>query len=203
MPVSTEFWTAAPGNGVEESQTDVQALIRQARAGNAAAFERIVILHERRVFRVAAAMLRNREDAGDATQEVFLKLHRGLASFRPGNDFLPWLYRIAMNVCRDIQRKRRSAPASPRAPQDLPESAASGPDPYEKVLFNERRAILLDALDRLPRKERAALVLRDIEGLSAAEAGAALGSSASSVRSQASRARAKVRTFVRKRLKPS
>ncbi len=179
--------------------------MRQAQAGSAAAFERIVILHERRVFRVAAAVLRNTEDAQDAAQEVFLKLHRGLASFRPGNDFLPWLYRITMNVCRDIQRKRRGNPAipldSPRMLRDLPERNDSAPDSHEKALRNERRAILLDALDRLPRKERAALVLRDIEGLSAAEAGAALGSSESSVRSQASRARAKVRAFVQKRLK--
>jgi RNA polymerase sigma-70 factor (ECF subfamily) len=198
---------SAPHEELDALQTDIQALIQQAQAGSLAAFERIMILHERRVFRIALATLRNPEDAGDASQEVFLRVHRGLGSFRHGNDFLPWLYRITINVCRDIQRKRRVLAAlsleSLASSGKLPEPADTAIQPDENALLNERRRILSEALDALPRKERSAVVLRDIEGLSAAEAGAVLGSSESTIRSHASRARAKIRAFVEKRLKQS
>ncbi len=207
VAAATEYWMSAPDEEFDALQTDIQALIQQAQTGSLAAFERIMILHERRVFRVALATLRNPEDASDASQEVFLRVHRGLGSFRPGNDFLPWLYRITINVCRDIQRKRRSAPAlsfdSLAAVGAIVEPITAETPPDEQTLHNERRRILVDALDELPEKERGALVLRDIEGLTAAEAAAVLGSSESSVRSQGSRARAKLRNIVEKRLNRS
>ncbi len=205
MAAATEYWMSAPDEEFDALQTDIQALIQQAQTGSLAAFERIMILHERRVFRVALATLRNPEDASDASQEVFLRIHRGLGSFRPGNDFLPWLYRITMNVCRDTQRKRRTFSALSldmlTATGHLTEPAESAMQSDEQALLNERRRILTEGLKQLPTKERTALILRDIEGMSAAEASAVLGSSESSVRSQASRARAKLRAFVQRRLK--
>ena len=71
-----------------------------------AAFERIILEHERRVYLTALHLLGGRADAQDAAQEVWLRVHRGLKRIDPERDLAPWLYRVTVNVCRDIGRRR-------------------------------------------------------------------------------------------------
>src|SRR6185369_2866060 len=83
------------------------ALVERARAGNAAAFEQIVVRYQRKVLATAWRLLGNQDDARDAAQEVFLRAFKYLNSYKADQDFAGWLYRITVNVCRDAGRKRK------------------------------------------------------------------------------------------------
>jgi len=192
---SGELARVASGNpGDGPCETDAAGLVRRAGAGDIRAFEALMARHERPVLRTALALLRNREDAKDAAQEVFLRLYNHLARIEPERALAPWLYTVTVNVCRTIARKRRKQAAlrvdnaerlTPGRPTQ-PDAAAQTADAWRIV---ER------GLAALPAKERAALVLRDIEGLSTREVAAILGSSEVTVRSQISRARVKLKRF--------
>ena len=84
-----------------------QALVEQARAGDAKAFRALVELHQSRLFSVAYGMLRDRDDAMDVVQDAFIKAHKKLAEFEGNAAFSTWLYRICVNLC--IDRKRADA----------------------------------------------------------------------------------------------
>lgn len=163
-----------------------------ARAGDRAAFERLMRQHERLVLATALRLLGNLEDAQDAAQEVFLRLYRNLAKVEAAGNFAGWLYRVTVNVCHD--QRRRQPPTC--AVEDAADFAAPGADPQQELTAIERRRALELSLRRLGQKERAALVLRDLEGLSTADVAQALGSSEATVRSQVSKARVKVKSFV-------
>jgi len=165
-------------------------LIERAAGGDTRAFEGLMRATERRVVAVAWRLLADREQARDAVQEVYLRVHRSLPRFRRGEDFHAWLYRIAVNVCHDLARKRRPAASL----DDVPEPAVAGASENE-LLRAERWRHLREALAALPAGERAALVLRDLEGHSTEEVARLLGTRPATVRSQISTARAKVRLF--------
>ena len=164
-------------------------LIQRARAGDRAAFERLIAGHERQVLRVALRLLGRLEDAQDAAQEVFLRLFRHLRRFDAARPIEPWLYRVTVNVCRDLQRKR-----PPEA--ELDETAAQP----EEDAADDRRRLLHESLRRLGAKERACLVLREIEGLETREVAAILGCSEATVRSQVSTARTKITAYIERRI---
>src|SRR5690349_5959867 len=166
---------------------ELTRLLSEAKRGDAGAFEQIMRRHERQVLRTALHLLGRMEDAQDTAQEVFLRVYKHLRRFDERREFAPWLYRIAVNVCRDIARKRgreTTLDESARRMQSADSAQA------------EQRRMLMRALQELPAKERAALVLRDLEGLTTAEVAAILGSSESTVRSQISTARVKIRKFI-------
>lgn len=164
---------------------------RAAGDSDLAAFEALMRQYERLVLGTAVRLLGNLEDAQDASQDVFLKLYRNLGKIDDGN--VPgWLYRVTVNACHDIRRKR---PA--RAPVEDAAGLASGEaDPQRAATEAERRRALAMSLRLLSEKERAALVLRDLEGLRTAEVARALGSSEATVRSQIAKARVKVKNFL-------
>jgi RNA polymerase sigma-70 factor (ECF subfamily) len=183
-------------------------LVARARAGDATAFERIMLDTERKVVATAWRMLGNREDARDAAQEVYLRVYKYLDRFKPEQDFQGWLYRITINVCRDASRKRRGATSGGGAGRGggeffaartderervLPESVSPEADAEENAIRAQQRSMLMSALETLPEKERAALVLRDLEGLTTEEVARVLRSRPVTVRSQISSARAKLK----------
>jgi len=161
-----------------------------ARAGDRAAFDLLMRRHERLVLGTAYRLAGNFEDAQDASQEVFLRLYRNLAKLDTRN-LAAWLYRVTVNVCHDVRRRRPGTVSM----DDAPDLAAAG-DPQQSAGEAERRALLRRSPRMLSEKERAALLLRDLEGLSTAEVAGVLGSSVATVRSQLSKARLKVRDFV-------
>ena len=162
------------------------------------------MLYQRQVLTTSLRLLGDLKDAQDASQEVFLRLYKYLHRFEDGREFPPWLYRVTVNVCRDLQRRRqRTATLSL---DDLVESGemrepASSTDLEAELGLAEKRSFVKEALKRLPEKERAAVVLRDIEGLSTREVAGILGSSEVTVRSQVSSARMKMKLFLERRLK--
>lgn len=176
-----------------------QSLIVQAASGDASAFDRLMRRDQARLYRVALRLLGRSEDAEEALQDAFLRIHRGLSRFDPERSWEAWTYRIIVNVCRSKMARRRalhwlSLDAWREAGGQDPEAPA--PTPSSRLEGDERRERLLQAITRLPLKERAALTLTAIEGLTAREAAQALDSSESTVRSQASRAREKLRRWL-------
>ncbi|MCA1630571.1 MAG: sigma-70 family RNA polymerase sigma factor [Acidobacteria bacterium] len=185
----------------EERADPLAALVARARAGDSLAFERIMLATEQRVVSVAWRLLGNREDARDAAQEVYLRVFKYLDRFRAGEDFQGWLYRITVNVCHDLARKRRAGAVGqlddldPDRGRAAFESPRGGADAEGETLRAQQLALVRRALATLPEKERAALVLRDLEGLSTEETARALGSRPVTVRSQVSTARSKIKIY--------
>src|SRR5215510_5191213 len=112
MPVDfaeTLLMTECSGLAKDQTRTGgfvSDKLVERAQAGDAAAFDRLMELHQRRVISIAWRVLGNRDDAQDAAQETFLRAFKYLGRFRIGEDFSAWLYRIAINACRDFSRRR-------------------------------------------------------------------------------------------------
>ncbi len=190
MSILTFPATVAPMDGPD----DRSRLIAAAKSGDLAAFERIIRQYERLVLVTALRLLGNLADAQDASQEVFLRLYRNLGKVESSGAFPAWLYRVTVNVCHDLRRKRPAAVGMEDA-DTVPATAAEA-DPQEASFAAERRHALRLSLRRLSEKERAALVLRDLEGLSTEEVARALGSSQATIRSQISKARVKMKGFM-------
>jgi|SRR5579875_341055 len=198
LPVTGELVTDESWRGaIRLEQSLLRHWIEKAKAGDEEAFERILLAHERMVLRTAQRLLLDTEDAKDAAQEVFLKLHRKLGRFREDGDLGPWLYRMTVNVCLDSKRRGRAGMGIDETAE--PRDTALGPE--EALRAAQERQLLMTALRQLPERERAAIVLRDLEGCSTAEAADILGSSEGTVRSQISSARVKIKKFVAERLK--
>ncbi len=180
-------------------ESSLAILIERARAGDRAAFDQIMICYQRKVVSTAWRMLGNEEDARDASQEAFLRVYRYLNSFKQDEDFAAWLHRIVVNVCRDMARKRNRnrSFASYEAERESGEifSLRSEVDVEAEAIESQEKAIIARALETLSLKERQALVLRDLEGLTTEEVARILGSSQTTVRSQISSARAKIKRF--------
>lgn len=165
----------------------------QTNAGSLRDFESLMRRFERKVLGTAMRMLGNLEDAQDAAQEVFLRLHKYRGSLDRSRDPAPWVYRTTMNVCFDLRRKRRELPLDEAAEVEGP-----SPDLDEQLDHQTKRAALQRALLQLPEKMRAAVVLRDVEGIPTREVAEILGSSEVTVRSQVSQARLRLRKLVRR-----
>lgn len=172
--------------------TELALIVASAKEDGRTGFERLMRRHERLVLATALRLMGNLHDAQDAAQEVFFRMYRNLHKIEDPELCAGWLYRVTVNVCRDLHRKR--LPSVPLNHAD--EIALDGPDPHSRLVLSERQRALELVLRRLPAKERAALVLRDLEGLSTLETASALGSSEATVRSQVSKARIKVRESV-------
>ncbi len=194
----------------DDERTGLARLIAQARAGDAGAFEELMICTQHKVVATAWRMLGEREDARDAAQEVYLRVFKYLARYDPAQDFHGWLYRITINVCRDTARRRRTtdagsdwfdAPEHERAAEALI-SADVQSDIEAQTLLWQQRALVARALLTLPEKERAAVVLRDLEGLSTAEVARILQTRPVTVRSQISSARTKLKLYCERLLRP-
>lgn len=187
------------GAGVERQGAALDSIIVRAQAGDDAAFDQLMVCHQRRVVTVAWRLLGNRDDARDAAQEAFLRVYRHLGKFDPKQDFSGWLYRIVVNVCRDVARRRgRHAQAASLETEFESGSLIEPPsaaDAEAEAIRAEQQQIILRALSTLTEKERAAIVLRDLEGLPTAEVARILGSSQATVRSQISAARAKIKAY--------
>lgn len=157
----------------------------------------LVERHERRIGRLCRHMLRDPGEAEEAVQEVFLKAYRKAATFRPRGRVGTWLYRIAVNHCLNILRRRDvvrfvslGVLTASTEPDDAPsfEPADGGPDALHRLEHKRRLRALRRALDALPASQRAAVVLVRLEGLSYRDAAAAAGVSVKALESRLVRA---------------
>jgi len=154
-----------------------------------ATFEQLLVRHQRLVLATAWRLLGNIEDAQDAAQDVFLRLHKYRDRWDESRELAPWLYRATVNVCQDLRRRR--VEFALEAADEL--SVAAQAD--ETLDLETRKRLVREGLKTLPEKERAAVVLRDIEGLSTREVAEIMGSSEVTVRSQVCMARLKLKKY--------
>lgn len=159
-----------------------QELVRRFQDGDEAAFVELVRRHEKRVYNVAYRMLGRSQDALDATQEAFLHCFRHLPSFRGEAAFSTWLYRIAVNACYDVLRRR--SPAGSLDAQ-LAEPAPA-PDHADQVSL---AADLERALAALPEDFRVVIVLHELQDLPVEQVAAVLGLPQGTVKSRLHRGR--------------
>ena len=174
-------------------------LVQQAKAGDRAAFAGLVSAYEGKIYNLALRYLGSREDAMDASQEVFLRVFRFLPGFQEESGFSTWIYRIGVNVCKDMLHRRLKRAEQPLEvpdeedegrPVDVPDLRY---DPERIMEGVELRQALSDAILALPEQQREIIILRDIRGLSYEEIALALALEAGTVKSRLFRARENLR----------
>lgn len=174
---------------------DEARLIQRAARGDAAAFNALMEAHQNRMYAVALRMFGSREDAEDCVQEAMLRIYRSLASFKGQSTFSTWVYRITMNICLDEMRRRKNRQGA--SLDGLLEEGWSPSDdrdtPERHALRREVRGAILQYIRELPEDMRAAVVLRDIQGLSYEDIARALDANVGTIKSRISRGREKLR----------
>jgi RNA polymerase sigma-70 factor (ECF subfamily) len=169
---------AAPAAFFDE-RSDDRTLIGAAVAGHRAAFDLIVERHRRTVYQVCFRFVGNHEDASDLAQDAFIRAYRALAKFKGESELRTWLYRIAVNVC--LNRMALKTPAFETIESDR-HLDTRGERPDEPVYRAERAELVKAAIARLPRKQRATLILRVYHELPHDEIATILGSSVGAVK---------------------
>jgi RNA polymerase sigma-70 factor (ECF subfamily) len=176
------------------------ALVARARSGDAEAFQALVEPYRRELHLHCYRLLGSLFDADDVLQEVLLAAWRGLPTFEERASPRTWLYRIATNRCLNaIRDGRRRIPAEPMAPFEPPEPTRRSdvtwlqPYPEPEASYGQRETVelaFIAGLQRLPPRQAAALVLRDVLGYSTPEVAALLGTTEVAVKGALQRARA-------------
>ena len=159
---------------------DDRALVRAALEGNREAFDELVRRHQRHVYQLCYRFAGNHEDASDLAQDVFIRAFRGLRSFKGQAAFSTWLYRIGVNVCLNragSQTHARTIAIDRIEPVDRRTETADA-----ALLRGERAAEVRAAIARLPRKQRATLILRVYHELPHEQIAGILGSSVGAVK---------------------
>jgi RNA polymerase sigma-70 factor, ECF subfamily len=176
---------------------DIATIVQRTMNGDTSAFELLIIRYDRRVFSLAMKLLGESDDARDAAQEVFFRTYKYIHRLDLQKPFEPWLMRMTVNVCRDIGRKRQQRRATV-SDSEMADSIAheTSNNPHDEMILEEERRMLRQALAGLPETERIAIVLRDIEGLSTLEVATILDSSETTVRSQISRGRVRLKNAI-------
>jgi RNA polymerase sigma-70 factor (ECF subfamily) len=184
---------------------DDRELVRRAQGSDKEAFEELVRRHQHRVFAVAGGILRQREDVEDIAQQVFVKAYFSLKRFDQRAAFSTWLYKITVNECWDLLRKRKVRPLIYES--DLSEDQArqfgapderkaKEPDISEKLEARQRVERLLEGLDE---RDRTMLVLKEVEGFAVEEIAQILDLNANTVKVRLFRARRRIVSQARKR----
>ena len=169
-------------------------LVTKCQAGEMSAFEELVSRYHQKVYMVILGMLRNREDALEVAQETFFRAYRKINSFQGGSSFYTWIYRIAVNISIDTQRRYKRNPLDFRESMDDVMEAQNevAKDPFADVHDRELREKLTKAINDLTPEHKAVIVLRTIEGLSYKDIGEILGCSEGTVMSRLHYARKKL-----------
>jgi len=183
---------------------DERQLIRRAQKGDKVAFEVLVQRHQHRVFAVARGILKRQEDVEDIAQQVFVKAYFSLKRFDQRAAFSTWLYKITVNECWDLLRKRKARPLIYEADFSEEQSrqfsateqeADSGPDTSERMAMRQRLDNMLAQLDE---RDRAMLVLKEVEGFSVEEIAETLSLNANTVKVRLFRARRRIVEYARR-----
>jgi RNA polymerase sigma-70 factor (ECF subfamily) len=174
-------------------------LIRRARGGDEEAFAELVMRHADRVYGALRRFGLDPNEADEVAQEVFLRAWRGLPRFEGRAQFSTWLYRIAFNEAQRRLARRQPPRAEADPDRDDPTvSLAESPNlsPEAQTLDHELEQTLERALGQLPIEWRAAVVLRDIEGLSTHEAAEIVGAGEAAFKSRLHRGRMRLRALL-------
>ena len=183
------------------------ALIRAFQAGNRSAFDQLVVKHKDKLFNLCFWVLGDYHEANDSAQETFIKVFRSLKGFRFESAFSTWLYRIAINTCKNKlksleYRKRKkmvrlensSASGETNPSLEIKDETQS---PLSRLESKEKLMLIGEAMNSLPSEQKTVMTLRDIEGLSYEEIAQVTGFNLGTVKSRLSRARLDLRKKLR------
>lgn len=174
---------------------DEKKLIEQLKNGNETAFNEMVERYSGKLYYLCLKMLQNEKDAEDTVQTVFLKAYLNISKFEEKSSISTWLYRIGVNVCTDLLRKRKKTVTTSlySTNSEDEEFVLEVPDHKENVektvLERERKAALYRAIGKLKPPQRRFIILRDIEGLPYEEIAEILSMNVGTVKSGINRAR--------------
>jgi RNA polymerase sigma-70 factor (ECF subfamily) len=192
------------GGGGGNVGIDERKLVRQAQKGDKEAFETLVQRHQHRVFAVARGILKRQEDVEDIAQQVFVKAYFSLKRFDQRAAFSTWLYKITVNECWDLLRKRKARPLIYESDFNEEQSrqytaterqTAKVPDTSDRMAIRERLENLLSQLDT---RDRAMLILKEVEGFSVEEIAESMGLNANTVKVRLFRARRRIVEYTRR-----
>lgn len=182
-------------------------LIEAFQRGDKKAFDELVIRHKDRIFNLCYRFLGDYEEANDSAQEAFVKAYGSLNTFRFESAFSTWLYRIAVNTCKNklgsaaYRAKRKTVSLDDPGNSEvgpLPMEIQNGtPSPLARMEEKEKMALVQRALDTLPTEFKMVVTLRDVEGLSYEEIGEVTGLNLGTVKSRIARARTDLRNKLR------
>jgi RNA polymerase sigma-70 factor (ECF subfamily) len=184
-------------NNPRVSEEIIQKLVSMARDGNENAFEQLVSIYERSVFNMAMYITRDREDALDVSQEVFVRLWQSLGRYRGDASVLTYLMTLTKNASYDLKRKKsRNKTVSLTSENedgeeveiDIPDGSDDA-NPEQNYLRKEKIENVRRAIDALDREAREIIIMRDMNGMSYAEISKAMGIVEGTVKSRLSRAR--------------
>ena len=201
--------TDSPGRkagaaGVSAAAADERQLVRRAQKGDKESFEVLLERHQHRVFAVARGILKRQEDVEDIAQQVFVKAYFSLKRFDQRAAFSTWLYKITVNECWDLLRKRKARPLVYESDFSEEQSkqfsateqkADGGPDTSERLAIRQRLDNMLAQLDD---RDRAMLILKEVEGFSVEEIADSLGLNANTVKVRLFRARRRIVEYARR-----
>lgn len=144
-------------------------LVSRSRGGDLDSFNQLILRWERPIYALAYRVIGREEDARDVCQETFLRAFRALPGFKGQAKFSSWVYRIALNLCRDWMRRQRRAPTM-QIPEGVdPEELAAGGGPAESIedLVSRRQlsAVVAEAMALLPEEQRTAIILKEYHGM--------------------------------------
>jgi RNA polymerase sigma-70 factor (ECF subfamily) len=180
-------------------------LVRRAQKEDKEAFEELIRRHQHRVFAVAGGILKRREDVEDIAQQVFVKAYFSIKRFDQRAAFSTWLYKITVNECWDLLRKKKVRPLvyeadlseeQARQVETSEERGSTAPDISDRLAAQQRVERLLEGLDE---RDRLMLILKEVEGFSIEEVAAVLDLNANTVKVRLFRARRRVVSQARKR----
>jgi RNA polymerase sigma-70 factor (ECF subfamily) len=186
---------AAMSAAPEAAPADDAALVDAALGGDTSAFDALVTRHRRSVYQVCYRFVNHHEDAADLTQDTFVRAWKALGTFRGEARFSTWIYRIAVNV--SLNRVSVKTPRTDTVDFDLVADQRE-PAPGAALDVQQRQAIVRRAVESLPPRQRAALILRTYHDLSHQEVAAIVGTSVGAVKANVFHALANLR----KRLEP-
>jgi RNA polymerase sigma-70 factor (ECF subfamily) len=196
---------ASQESGRKSRVQDDRALVARAQKDDKAAFEELVKRHQSRVFAVAGGILRNREDVEDIAQQVFLKAYFSLKRFDQRAAFSTWLYKITVNECWDLLRKRKVRPLvfeaefseeQARQYEGMQEKGDGVPDVSDRIALREEVEELMECLEE---RDRLMLVMKEVQGFSVEEIAEILDINSNTVKVRLFRARQRITQRVKRR----
>jgi len=185
------------------------AFVRAVQAGDMAAFDHLVLKHKDKLFNMVYWLLGDYQEANDCAQDTFIKVVKSIKKFRFESSFSTWLYRIAINTCKNRLKSSAYRWKKKTVPLENPQSSEQGnrsyeiqngsPSPANELEKKERLMMIQKAINALPQEQNKVIVLRDIQGLSYQEIADITGLNLGTVKSRLARARMELR----KNLAPS
>ena len=193
-----------------DSRDEDTALVRAIQAGDMAAFDRLVLKYKDKIFNLVCWFLGDYQEANDCAQETFIKVFKSLKKFRFESAFSTWLYRIAINTCKNKLKssafrwkKKTVSLENPKGSKDGDlafEIRDESPSPVIELEKKERLTLIRKAIKSLHEEQNEVVVLRDIQGLSYEEIAIITGLNIGTVKSRLARGRLALRNKLKGRI---